>query len=826
MTPTLDTLTAPLHAHPHLLALTHGLNPNQAAATIHGTGPLLVLAGAGSGKTRVLTHRIAFLLQGAGVQGLQPVWPSQVLSVTFTNKAAKEMRHRLGKIVGEQTANEVWMGTFHSVCVRLLRRDIVHYQTPNGRQWKSNFVIYDETESVAVIKAILKELQLDEKLYAPRAVKHQISALKNQGLDAYHYASNATDFKTERLAQLFDKYEAKLAENNALDFDDLLLTTVKLLKQHPALLENYHNHFRHVLVDEFQDTNDVQYELIRLIATGSLNGMIEKTPEQAQQHWHNRSLTVVGDVDQSIYSWRGANFRIILGFQKDFDPATLIKLEENYRSTGTIIAAANHVIENNGERLPKELRAVKGQGNPIYLYEATDERDEAMFMIDKLLHTAKSRNKRGQDCCILYRTNVQSRAIEDVLIARGIPYTMIGGLKFYERREIKDILAYLTVLFNPDDGFSVKRVLNVPRRGIGPKSVEGVDAYASRHGCSFYTALQHHATIPELKGKALQGVVQFVETLEQLKARMNDGASIDSLMLDIRSATGYDKALEEEDPQDNEGRLENLDELVSVARQFHATLPEGELGDFLSQLSLMSDLDNAPESDPDRLTLMTMHAAKGLEFPIVAVVGMEEGLFPHGRSLADASQMEEERRLMYVALTRAEDELLLSFARRRLVFGEVKYSTPSRFLTELPRDLLAGAFTLDAEASTTSTYSEGVGARFGRGSRVNGTGFERGSAGGGRSSTPSTSASSNRLQLQPSTTLSTAGGAGVSGVSATPTVPTASFNEGDRVAHAKWGHGTVVQVLGQGAKVLYNVQFDTLQGKKLLDPRFAKLDAL
>jgi DNA helicase-2/ATP-dependent DNA helicase PcrA len=826
-----STLTPLLNDYPHLQALTHGLNPNQAAATIHGTGALLVLAGAGSGKTRVLTHRIAFLLQGAGINGLQPIWPSQLLAVTFTNKAAKEMRLRLGQIVGEQTANEVWMGTFHSVCVRLLRRDIVHYQTPNGRQWKANFVIYDETESVSVLKAILKELQLDEKLYPPRGLKHQISALKNQGLDAYAYASNATDFKAERLAQIFDLYEAKLAENNALDFDDLLLTTVKLLKQQPSLLANYHNHFRHVLVDEFQDTNDVQADLIRLISTGSINGMIEKTPEQASQHWHNRSLTVVGDVDQSIYSWRGANFRIILGFQKDFDPATLIKLEENYRSTGTILKAANCVIENNSERLPKELRAVKGQGKPIYLYEATDERDEAMFVIDKLLNTAKQSNKRGRDCCILYRTNVQSRAIEDVLIARGIPYTMIGGLKFYERREVKDVLAYLTVLFNPDDSFSVKRVLNTPRRGIGPKSIEGIEAYAAQHGLSFFEALKQYGSIAELKGKALQGVTAFVETISKLQENVQAKASVDSLMLDIRSWSGYDKALEEDDPNDMEGRLENLDELVSVARQFHSNLPEGELGDFLAQLSLMSDLDNAPESDPDRLTLMTMHAAKGLEFPIVAVVGMEEGLFPHGRSLADASQMEEERRLMYVALTRAEDELILSFARRRLVFGEVKYGTPSRFLSELPNELLTGAFCLESEAPTTgfggrqeSGSSRGWAGKSGTTS-TKPTGSERSGSGSNHLAHSSSGTTEGRIRLNTPTLGGSASTPAVPSTASTA-IPSSTFNEGARVSHAKWGAGTVVQVLGQGAKVLYNVQFDGLQGKKLLDPRFAKLDGL
>ncbi|XVJ51972.1 MAG: UvrD-helicase domain-containing protein [Vampirovibrio sp.] len=788
-----------------------GLNPQQAQAVTHGAGPLLVLAGAGSGKTSVLTRRIAYLLEGQG-QGLAPVWPSQILSVTFTNKAAKEMRLRLAKLIDPSTAQDVWMGTFHSVCVRLLRRDIVHYTSAFGATWKSNFVIYDEAETLAVIKDILKSKNLDDKLYPPRGIKHQISAIKNQGLDAFDHATGAKDYKAERLSELFTLYEAQMAENNALDFDDLLLITVKLLRQHPALLENYHQHFRHILVDEFQDTNEVQYDLIRMLATGQIHKPLQP------MDWQNRSLTVVGDVDQSIYSWRGANFRICLGFQKDFHGGDLITLQDNYRSTAQILEAANAVIERNSERLPKTLRAVKGTGEKIYCYEATDDRDEAHFVLEKLQDVARRSQKTMNDCAVLYRTNVQSRVIEEFLISRGIPYTMVGGLKFYERREVKDILAYLTVLFNPDDSYSVKRVLNVPRRGIGAKTLEHIEAYAHAQGISFYQALFAADQIPEVKGKARQGIADFVLTMQSVHTAYTAGQSIDEIMFQIRQASGYDKALEAEDPKDEEGRLANLDELLSVARQFHLENPDGEapekLGEFLAQLSLLSDLDTAEQGQnpQERLTLMTMHAAKGLEFPIVAIVGMEEGLFPHNRALNSPDEMEEERRLMYVGVTRAEFFLLLTYARRRMIFGELKYSLPSRFLSEVPRELLTGSFSLDTEASVSFGHSDG-----GEGSRRYGRREEASHRSESRGGYSSSASRQDGKLMPPRLPLSTK--------SVEPKAPEGPvFQVGDRIQHAKFGDGQIVQVLGSGHKLLYNVDFDRLSGKKLLDPRYAKLE--
>ena len=807
MTPSLDALSP----------LLVGMNPAQAQAVAHGAGPLLVLAGAGSGKTKVLTHRIAHLLQGQG-EGLEPVWASQILSVTFTNKAAKEMKARLATLIDPSVVQDVWMGTFHSVCVRLLRRDIVHYTSPSGAKWKQNFVIYDEAETLAVIKDILKSKNLDEKLYPARGIKYQISAVKNQGLDAFDHATNAKDYKAERLSELFTLYEQQMAENNALDFDDLLLITVKLLRQHPALLANYNQHFRHILVDEFQDTNEVQYDLIRMLATGQTI----RTHEPI--HWHNRSLTVVGDVDQSIYSWRGANFRICLGFQKDFKEAQLITLQDNYRSTAKILQAANAVIERNSERLPKELRAVKGDGEKIYCYEATDDRDEAHFVLEKLQDYAKRSNQSLNECAVLYRTNVQSRVIEDLLISRGIPYTMVGGIKFYERREVKDVLAYLTVLFNSDDSYSVKRVLNVPRRGIGAKTIEHIENYGRAKGISFYQALFEVDQIAEVKGKARQGIADFVTVMQRVTEQQGQGVYIDEVMLTIRQLSGYDKALEAEDPKDEEGRLANLDELMSVARQFHADNAEGEtqdkLGEFLAQLALMSDLDTAEAGTEiqARLTLMTMHAAKGLEFPIVAIVGMEEGLFPHNRALNSADEMEEERRLMYVGVTRAEMFLMLTYARRRMIFGELKYSVPSRFLSEVPRELMTGSFSLDAEASPYSSYEE---RRYGS-SRVDGAGRgERDNRGNTASPYANRYARRDDGRLMPPSLPSTPRTEKPSTVD-TSNLPT--YKVGDRVAHAKFGEGKIAQVLGSGNKVLYNVEFDRLSSKKLLDPRYAKLE--
>ncbi|MDX2085594.1 MAG: 3'-5' exonuclease [Candidatus Melainabacteria bacterium] len=828
-------------AHPML----EGLNPDQQAAVGFGGGPLLVLAGAGSGKTRVLTRRIAFMLQG-GIPGPhRGLMPQEILAVTFTNKAAKEMRERIGHLVGDEIAKALWVGTFHSVCGRILRRDIEHYRSGAGRQWNNRFVIYDTDESQAAIKQVLKAQNLDEKTYQPRMIHSQISQMKNNGLDAYAYGSTATDFKSERLALIMDGYEAVLAENNALDFDDMLLMSVGVLQQNPEVLARYHRQFQHILVDEFQDTNDVQASLVRMLALGTANRTEGDERRSQPGFWHGRSLTVVGDADQSIYSWRGANFRIILNFQKDFPETRVIKLLDNYRSTRNILDVANAIIENNTERLPKDLRSVKGQGQAVTVYEADDDREEAAWIVEQLVQVSRSGAYKPGDCCLLYRTNVQSRLLEEVLMSRGLPYTMIGGLKFYERREIKDVLAYLTVIFNEQDAFSVKRILNVPKRGIGKTTVEKLEQVAQQQGISFYQALRLPDAAGVSAGKTRQALGEFVTVLEALKEDAETIRRVDGLMEQILKRTGYNEALMLEDPTDSEGRLANVEELLNVAKQFHLEQPEGDLADFLTQMALLSDIDSAEPAE-NRFVLMTLHAAKGLEFPVVGISGLEEGLFPHMRALSAPDQMEEERRLMYVGVTRAMDRLYLSYARRRLVFGELKYSTPSRFLREIPADLLTGSYSLDRSASRSHSSVDQLrrGGR-GAGSTTNRSNQPEPYASGISASqralanntpaarptgnsfnatpgsptklilpSPSASKSSNTLATKPPQETSSL---------ATP--PGSSFAVGDRVVHAKFGVGTVDQVLSSGEKTLYNVQFDRIKGRKLLDPRFAKLDA-
>lgn len=828
--------------------LLHNLNPEQTEAVKHQFGPLLVLAGAGSGKTRVLTHQIAHRIETG-------VYPGEILAVTFTNKAAKEMRERLQHLLGEATGRSLWIGTFHSICGRILRRDIANYTSQAGRTWNNNFVIYDETESMSAVKEVVKGLNLDDKLYSPKSIRYMISGFKNQMMDAFTYASTAKDFRTEKLAQVYDGYEALLSRNNAMDFDDMLMITVKLLQQNPHVLARYHEQFHHILVDEFQDTNDAQYELVRLLSEGCAKE--ERTPDLHKHLWQSRSLTVVGDIDQSIYSWRGANFRIILNFQSDFPDAQIIKLLQNYRSTANILEVANAIIEQNKERLPKELQSVRGAGEKINCFEAKDDREEAFYLMDRLLQLTSGGHHKPGDCCILYRTNVQSRVLEDVLISRGIPYTMVGGLKFYERKEIKDVMAYLTVIFNDADSYSVKRVINVPKRGIGKTSMELLEAMADRHETTLYQVLKQVDQIDGLKPKAMKAIASFVSVMERLK-RLAAEASLDDLVVQILDLTGYFDEMKVEDPTDSEGRQANVQEFVSVARQFILENPateEGQpgLAEFLTQMSLLSDIDSS-EPVENKFVLMTLHACKGLEYPIVAICGMEEGLLPHFRSLNDNTQMEEERRLMYVGVTRAMERLFLTYARRRLLMGELRYSQPSRFLKEIPPAYLSGFFSLDRESTNRyndqavdgfrkpangsgysseryddETPSSGFGASQKSSGGYNakpssggGYGYSRSGGGGDSNVSPHLRNRSAVSQKRSSAPLPTVG------FSRTQTTASAlaAFSVGDRVAHAKFGEGTVSQVLGEADKAIYSIEFDTIPGKKLLDPKFAKLDKI
>lgn len=653
------------------------LNQEQMLAVKNIKGPLLILAGAGSGKTRVLTSRIAYMIQ-------QGVKAREILAVTFTNKAAREMRERLTSILGEEVVKYMWVGTFHSICGRILRQDIENYKFQSGKNLDKNFTIYDEQDSVAVIKNAIKKLNLDDKIYAPKLIKSIISNAKNKMQDAYSFSTFARDFKSQKIASVFEEYENALNNNNAIDFDDMLMLAVKLLEQNPEVREKYFSRFQHILVDEFQDTNQAQYKLINMLYTNL-----------SDEHMENRSLCVVGDVDQSIYSWRGADFKIILNFQKDFRNSTLIKLEQNYRSTENILNAANAIIENNEERVDKVLYSQKGQGEKINYFEAQDEADEANYIARTIKDTSRDFNRFA----ILYRTNAQSRAIEEACIAHSIPYKIYGGLKFYDRKEIKDIVAYLKLIYNSNDSQSFRRIVNVPKRSIGETTIKNLQAIADENDISLFEAVLMLDEIEGINAKTkekLKAFATLIMNFQEASKKYNLREFI-SLVID---KSGYLRELNEEKTPENESRIDNLQELVNVAGEFEPEEIDNTLGEFLSQVALVSDIDGM-ENISNNVTLMTLHSAKGLEFPIVFLAGLEEGIFPHQRTFTSNSELEEERRLMYVGVTRAEETLYLSSAKRRQMWGEYKYYNPSRFLQEIPEHLLESSYSDNVSSTTT-----------------------------------------------------------------------------------------------------------------------------
>jgi len=644
------------------------LNQEQLQAVKHIRGPLLILAGAGSGKTRVLTSRIAYLIQ----QGARA---REILAVTFTNKAAKEMRARLATILGEEVVKYMWVGTFHGICGRILRQDIENYKFPSGKFLDKNFTIYDEQDSMGVIKNALKKLNLDDKIYAPKYVKSIISNAKNKMQDAYTFSTYARDFKSQKIASIFEEYENSLNNNNAIDFDDMLMLCVKLLDQNPEVREKYFSRFQHVLVDEFQDTNQAQYRLVNMLYTNL-----------SDKHMENRSLCVVGDVDQSIYSWRGADFKIILNFQSDFKETQLIKLEQNYRSTENILNVANAIIENNEERVDKVLFSEKGAGEKISYFEAQDEADEANY----IAKTIKKNVTDYNNYAILYRTNAQSRAIEEACISHSIPYKIYGGLKFYDRKEVKDIVAYLKLIYNPHDSQSFKRVVNVPKRAIGDTTIKNLQAIADEKDISLFDAVLNFDESELLNSKTKEKLTKFADLIMKLKATVGKYELKEFIGLVIEKS-GYLRELTEDKTPENESRIENLQELVNVAGEFEPEELDNTLGEFLSQVALVSDIDGL-ENISNNVTLMTLHAAKGLEFPMVFLAGLEDGIFPHQRTFNSKSDMEEERRLMYVGITRAEKILYLTSAKRRQMWGEYKYYNASRFLQEIPSNLLESSY--------------------------------------------------------------------------------------------------------------------------------------
>lgn len=722
-------------------SLLTGLNKEQQQAVQHTEGPLLILAGAGSGKTKVLTVRIAHLL----AQGVNPY---EILAITFTNKAAKEMKSRVEGLVGD-VANRIWLSTFHSFCAKFLR-----FELDNFLGYNSNFTIYDTSDSQAVIKAALKALNLDDKYYPVGAMIGAISDAKNKLLFASDFRKQARDFYQEKVADVYEYYERELRKNNALDFDDLLLVAVKLLQSNEAVLDKYSKRFRYVMIDEYQDTNHAQYLLAKLLAS----------------HWKN--IAVVGDADQSIYAWRGADIQNILDFEKDYPNCTSIKLEQNYRSTKIILDAANAVIENNEGRPKKNLWTDKTEGAKIQHFTAQSEHEEAAFIGDTI---AKKHDIHGVpygDMAILYRTNAQSRVLEEALIKRALPYTMVGGTKFYDRKEIKDVLAYLRVLYNPFDDLSLLRIINVPKRSIGATTVAKLQDYARANGTSLFMTLTQLHLVDTIKGKTKEKLEEFGILIFTLVAEMEDKTVLD-ILESILDRTGYLAQLEEStDPQD-QARAENIGELLSVAKDFQDTNPTGTVEDFLEQVALVNDVDSF-EQEESKVTLMTLHAAKGLEFPIVFLGGLEEGLFPHSRTLMNPEEIEEERRLAYVGITRAEKELYISNATTRTVFGRTSSYLPSRFIDEIPEELVDG---LRAKRKVPDDIKRHV---------------------------PQYMSVTSRPVTKPIVRNEVI----------------ADWNIGDTAIHSKWGNGKVINVAGEGAGMKLTIEFPT-QGVRVVMAKFA-----
>ncbi|WP_456503833.1 DNA helicase PcrA [Arthrobacter sp. UYCu723] len=776
--------------------LLEGLNPEQEEAVKHAGSALLIVAGAGSGKTRVLSNRIAYLI------ATKRAHHGEILAITFTNKAAAEMRERIEALLGGR-AKTMWISTFHSSCVRILRREAKNVGL------SSNFSIYDAADSLRLITLVAKNLDLDPKKFAPKAIQHKISALKNELIDADGYASSAkhNDPFQQAVAEVFTGYTQRLRQANAMDFDDLIAETVYMFRAFPALADSYRRRFRHVLVDEYQDTNHAQYALVREI--------VGEGPGAAE-------LTVVGDSDQSIYAFRGADIRNIVEFEEDYPDARTIKLEQNYRSTQTILSAANSVISRNPNRPEKRLWTAEGDGHKIIGYVGENEHDEAQFIAKEIDRLQDEDNLRPGDVAIFYRTNAQSRSIEDVLVRVGLPYKVVGGTRFYERKEIKDALAYLRVLVNPDDDVNLRRILNEPKRGIGDRAEGAVASLAQRDRISFMAAARRADEAPGMATRSVNAVQGFVKLLDDL-AEVASGSGAAAALEAVLEQTGYLAGLRSStDPQD-ESRVENLAELVAVVREYERDNPEGSLGAFLEQVSLVADADQIPDApagtaedivaavavaEAKRLgvvTLMTLHTAKGLEFPVVFLTGMEHGLFPHQRSATDPKELAEERRLAYVGLTRARKRLYLTRSEVRSMWGQSQYNPASQFIEEIPAELVQWK----REGSNRETGSWGSGASIGS-SRYGGSSWGAGAARGAEAS--------------PSAGFNADVPAAIAKNRVQPQKEIVAVRVGDKVNHTSFGNGTVLAVEGAGDKTVAKVSFEI--GDKRLLLRYAPLTKL
>lgn len=753
-------------------AILDQLNPMQRKASEHFSGPLLIMAGAGSGKTKVLTCRIANLLAHG-------VPPYRILAITFTNKAAAEMKERVNRLVGD-VAKQIWLSTFHSFCAKFLRFEIDALEG-----YDKNFVIYDATDSKNVVKQCLKEMDLDEKQYPSAQVQAAISDAKNRLMKPEAFAQEADNFHRQKIAEIYMEYQRVLKKNNALDFDDLLMLAVEILKSNEEVREKYQRRFQYILVDEYQDTNGAQYQLTRLLAA------------------LHRNLCVVGDADQSIYGWRGADIHNILDFEKDYPDAEVIRLEQNYRSTKTILAAANAVIENNQNRKPKKLWTQNAEGEPIVWYCASDERDEASFIAQEIMKQMRATGRNYGDFAVLYRTNVQSRAIEEGFMRLGVPYTMVGGLKFYDRKEIKDIIAYLRVLFNPLDTLSLLRIINVPKRGLGETSMAKLGAYAAERDMSLFDVISSPEALEEIPGltaRTKKPLEAFSVMMFDLLSQM-DAVPVSAFIEKILDDSGYIRELETENKDEkkleNQARIENLMEFVGVAKDFETTSENPTLEEFLNQISLISDIDDADIAD-ERVTLMTLHAAKGLEFPVVFMTGMEEGLFPHSRTLMEPEELEEERRACYVGVTRAQKKLYMTRAEQRMIYGNITSFPPSRFLAEIPP-------TYVEEIDNTTFFNP-------RQPQKTNHGKTFGQARAGfdawqeteRKKTPVAAAkpSGNFVMIRPDMSV--------------------RWKPGDKAKHGKWGVGTVISVEGKGEETVLKIAFPD-QGIKGLMQKYAPI---
>ncbi|MCM3000668.1 DNA helicase PcrA [Paenibacillus cellulositrophicus] len=758
------------------------LNPQQRQAVEATDGPLLIMAGAGSGKTRVLTHRIAYLIATRKA----PPWG--ILAITFTNKAAREMQDRVAKLVGNE-GRDIWVSTFHSMCVRILRRDIERIG------FTSNFSILDSTDQLSVIRNCMKDLNLDTKKFEPKAIQSVISTAKNELVTPAQYEQKAGDYFEGLVAKVYTMYQKRLKANNSLDFDDLIMATIQLFKEVPEVLDFYQKKFQYIHVDEYQDTNRAQYMLCRMLADS-----------------HHR-ICVVGDSDQSIYRWRGADISNILNFEEDYPEARTILLEQNYRSTSTILNAANEVIGQNTGRKPKKLWTDKGEGAKIKVYRADSEHDEGYFVTSEISKNV-NQGKSYQDHAILYRTNAQSRVIEEILIKSDIPYQIVGGIKFYDRKEIKDMLAYLRLLSNPDDDISLTRIINVPKRSIGDTTVAKLAAAAAERGASIFRVLEFVDDLG-FAGRTRNALVEFYDMILALH-QMVEYLSVTELTEKILEMSQYRVDLQRENTLESRSRLENIDEFLSVTMEFEKNNEDKSLVAFLTDLALIADIDSMNDSEEDRsdaVVLMTMHSAKGLEFPVVFIIGMEEGVFPHSRAFQDNEELEEERRLAYVGITRAEQQLFLSCAQMRTLFGRTTANPPSRFLDEIPEELK------EDTVVARDRYRRGgnIGGSYGgRGFGSGGSNFSRSAAPSSQSGSTATSVGrESRVTVTTSTPAKMAAAGSTSDLTA--------LKAGDKVSHGKWGIGTVVSVKGSGNDTELQIAFPAPVGVKRLLAGFAPI---